>query len=128
LGDDLYRLDNIPFFAYGLNYRDIVRAVQETEDTLPEIKEVVQASGYQTVRLYFEEEENTKIVEDVLRSIKPFGISYERAEDRFIALNVKPESDLPAVIRRLEEYTQLGLLEFETCEARVFGSFDDDSD
>jgi hypothetical protein len=53
VGDDLFRLENIPFHAYGLNYHDIVRAVAPSEDRKPEVVEVVEKSGHQTFRIVF---------------------------------------------------------------------------
>ena len=39
--------------------------------------------------------------------------------------NVEPEGDYAAVRAQLDEWEAAGLLEYETCEARVLGSFDD---
>ena len=44
LGDDLYELRNSPFFAYDLNFLDIVRAIPQRPDLKPSIKAVVRRS------------------------------------------------------------------------------------
>ncbi len=44
LGNDLYKIENVPFYAYGLNYQDTVRATPESEDQIPEIRELVKKS------------------------------------------------------------------------------------
>ncbi|MEP5943149.1 MAG: DUF4265 domain-containing protein, partial [Balneola sp.] len=55
LGNDLYKIENIPFYAYGLNYHDIVRTNSQSAELKPEIKELVKASGHKTFRVFFKE-------------------------------------------------------------------------
>lgn len=42
-----------------------------------------------------------------------------------MALDVKPEPGVDAVRDMLDEYVASGDLDYETCEARIEGSFDD---
>jgi hypothetical protein len=51
LGDDLYELQNVPFYAYGLNYLDIVYAVAASPDLKPEIQSVRRPSGHRTLHV-----------------------------------------------------------------------------
>jgi hypothetical protein len=53
LGDDLFEIQNVPFCAYGLNFGDVVKAIQQSPDLKPEIIEVVRKSGNQTLRVHF---------------------------------------------------------------------------
>lgn len=54
LGNDEYELRNTPFYAYGLNWGDIVLAISAEERLKPEVREVVRQSGNRTLRLYFQ--------------------------------------------------------------------------
>jgi len=125
LGNDLYRLENVPFHAYGLNFLDVVRATPDSDDTIPEIREVVEPSGRKTVRVMFEDAVDRERQAELLDGLAEFEASYERADGRLVAIDIKPEGSLQAVFDRLEVYAEDGLLDFETCEARADGSFDD---
>lgn len=125
LGDDLYQIENVPFYAYGLNYLDIVRATPDSPDLKPEIREVVKASGHRTLRvIFFKATDNAHQV-TLLESLEKYQASYERADDINVAIDVKAGGDYNAVYDQLEEYIDKGFLSFETCEARIEGSFDD---
>ena len=53
LSADLYEIRNVPFYAYGLNFEDVVRAVEPGPDEKPVVIEVVRASGHRTIRVFF---------------------------------------------------------------------------
>jgi hypothetical protein len=125
LGNDLYKIENVPFYAYGLNFQDIVRATPDSEDFIPEIRELVTPSGHRTFRVFFNKHIDRNQQESVLDSMESLGISYERANNIYVALDMKPRGDYQAVFDQLDEYLEQGILGFETCEARIEGSFDD---
>lgn len=125
LGNDLYKIENVPFYAYGLNFHDIVRATSDSDELKPEIRELVKASGHRTFRVFFEKHLERIEQEEILNSMKDLTISYERANSIYFALDMQPEGDYQAVFDRLDELEQQNLLGFETCETRVEGSFDD---
>jgi len=125
LGGDLYEIRNTPFYAYGINWGDIVRADTSDPTLKPEVREVVAPSGNKTLRVFLnkglaQEEQNV-----ILSSLQPLDTSWERADDHYVAIDVHPESDYQAVCDKLMELEQEGKLEYETCEAREAGSFDD---
>lgn len=126
LGGDLYELQNVPFCAYGLNFGDTVRAVSASPELKPEITEVVERSGNQTLRVSFaiEREQQAHCIEH----LQALGAEVERANATFVALNVPPSVDIDALLDHLDEQEALGVLHFETCEERVPGSFDDRPD
>ena len=125
LGSDLYRIRNVPFFAYGLNFYDVVRATADSPDLKPEIREVVEPSGHRTLRLFFsdsvEKDEQTKLLE-TLHKYKGY---YERATGIHVAIDIEPDGSYKDVYDKLQEWESAGLLFFETCEERIEGSFDD---
>lgn len=128
LGNDLYKIENIPFYAYGLNFHDVVRATADSDELKPEIRELVEPSGHRTFRVFFEKHLERSEQEEVLNSMKDLTISYERANSTYFALDMKPEGNYQVVFDRLDELEQQNILGFETCEARVEGSFDDASE
>jgi hypothetical protein len=62
---------------------------------------------------------------ELLESLEVFGAKYERANSRNISIDIEPTGDHLAVFDQLDKYELDGYLSFETCEARVEGSFDD---
>lgn len=124
LGGDLYEIQNVPFCAYGLNCRDVVRAVPVNADEKPEVREVVRRSGNRTLRISFHELTKTQ-QSPLLDSLEAMGTWVERANDSFVCVNLPPEADYDAVCTFLDGQETQGVLEYETCEERVPGSFDD---
>lgn len=125
LGNDLYRIENVPFYAYGLNFHDVVRATPDSDEFIPGIREVVELSGHRTFRLFFNKKVSKEQQVEILDSFQELFVSYERANDIYVALDMKPEGEYQAVFDKLDHYLQQDLLGFETCEARIDGSFDD---
>ena len=126
LGNDRYRICNVPFHAYGLNYKDIVIAKPQSNGQIPEIIEVVERSGNETLRLYFNEsisrEEQVKILDEVCE----IGASYERADGVFVAIDIDHHGKYGEVYDHLQNLEDDEKLSFETCEMRILGSFDDE--
>lgn len=125
LGNDLFKLENVPFYAYGLNFHDVVKATSDSGDFIPEIRELVELSGHRTFRVFFDKNVDRKKQEEVLNSMQDLTISYERCDERYFSLDMQPEGNYQAVFDRLDELERENILCFETCEARIEGSFDD---
>ena len=125
LGGDLYQLRNTPFYAYDLNFGDVVRATADGPDLKPEIRTVVRRSGNRTLRVFFSESLDVQARLERLASLVPMHVSYEGATKRLYALDLEPEADMAAVRAVLDEWSEQGWASYETCEARVPGSFDD---
>lgn len=125
LGDDLYEIRNTPFYAYDINWGDVVRAHSDDPKLKPEVREVVKRSGNKTLRVIFNEEVNEEEQDSVLSSLQFPDLSWERATELLVAIDVHPEADYEAVRDKLLELEQKEILGYETCEARVSGSFDD---
>jgi hypothetical protein len=91
----------------------------------PEIRSVVRRSGNRTARLFFAEEltpAEQKLPLDALQSMDTW---MERANPYVVCVNINPTADYTAVCARLAELESAGVLEYETCEERMPGSFDD---
>src|SRR5690242_6552544 len=84
--EDLYKLDNIPFFATGIAVDDIVLAKPEAGQLL--YKEVVHPSGHSTFRVVVY---NHGEVPEVRETFKQLGCSTEQSHLRgLIASDVPP--------------------------------------
>lgn len=125
IGGDLYELRNYPFLAYGVNFEDVIRAVVTGRGKAPTALEVVRSSGNRTLRLVFATPSSPDQRAAFLDLLEEREVGYEGANSRFFALNVPPHVSYDAITGLLEEHQARGLLSYETCEARVEGSFDD---
>lgn len=127
LGNDLYEVDNIPFHAYGINYRDVVRAKADSPEQKPRVIEVVEARGHRTLRFFFDKSVVSDQQRFYLARLEQHGISFERAGERLIAVDVPPDVSYQDVCDHLAQLEAAGVLAYETCELRVPGRFDLDS-
>ncbi|SFU55567.1 protein of unknown function [Pustulibacterium marinum] len=125
LGEDLYQIENVPFYAYGLNYKDIVKANIIGKAEIPLAHELVKKGGHQTFRLSFATGIQKEFQEKILNGFKSLHVTYERANETYVALDMKPQGVFKEVFAVLNKLVENGILSFETCEARVFGTFDD---
>lgn len=125
LGADQYEIQNVPFCAYGLNFGDVVLATQDAPDLKPEIRRIISRSGHRTLRMFFAEGVEQEQQGATLERLIAMGVQVERADARFVCLDLPPHIDGQSVRRALDTLEAEGLLEYETCEARVEGSFDD---
>lgn len=125
LGDDTYELQNVPFYAYDLNFLDVVEARPSSPELKPSVLRVVRRSGHRTLRVIFPEATPGSKRIPLLDSLRDVGASLEGATNKVFAINVEPGGDYEAVRHRLDAWSKEGLLDYETCEARVDGSFDD---
>ena len=128
LGSDLYELENSPFCAYGLNYKDVVLARAQSPSEKPRICRVERCSGHRTLRLRFPAEVARSDRDSMLAQLNSLGTSFEGHEYRFFSLDVPPTTDYQAICDQLFAWEADGVLEYETCEERMPGSFDDAPD
>jgi hypothetical protein len=96
LGDGLFRVDNVPFYAYGVNIDDIVRAEERGAD-VPVVAEVVRRSGHSTYRIWMEDEAASN---EMLAILKQGGCYIERADEQLAAIDIPPGPDAE-LLRRL---------------------------
>src|SRR5688500_6522888 len=104
LGEDKYRLDNSPFWAYGVSWEDVVLAPFSEEEGHPTFQRVVSKSGNRTVRVVLE-----PLLEDgnesdmLVKGLVALGCSYEGASRRYISVNVPASVPLGEVRNYLIE-------------------------
>jgi hypothetical protein len=94
---DLYRLDNSPFFAYGVSWQDVIEA-RPGEDQVLEYVRCVKKSGNRTLRVIFQDYRSADPpAEPVLEGLRELGCSYEGMQPRMISINVPANVDLGEV-------------------------------
>ena len=124
VGENLYQLKNIPFFAYGLNYNDTVMAIAKHDDLKPEILEIVETSGHQTLRVLFTDNKSKTEHIAIIESIRTEHIGYEGWDNDQFTFNVKPSGNYDEFFDKLDELELQDVLSFESCEQQTEGSFD----
>jgi hypothetical protein len=103
VGDDLYRLDNSPFFVYRVSWEDVVCAERDSDGILC-FSDVVQKSGNRTLRVITNTYDTTSPeAKPFLDGIINLGCSYEGFQPRLISINVPPEVELKVVAAYLIE-------------------------
>lgn len=89
LGNDLYKLDNSPFYAYGVSWQDTVLAPMDPQEQFPTFHSVVERSGNRTIRILFDLPVAPGNASDnVLQGLVTLGCSYEGANPKYIVINV----------------------------------------
>ena len=105
LESDNYRLDNSPFYAYGVSWEDVVSAPFNPEEGFPTFERVVSKSGNRTIRVIFETPiETGNESEQLLQGLIALGCDYEGANRKYISVNIPPGVDLDVVRKYLIEH------------------------
>jgi hypothetical protein len=110
-GDCLFRLRNVPFFAYGFSERDMVK-VEESDGKFV-VTGVEERGGHSTYRIFLPTETTEEKFARDCAPLEKLGCTYERAIRRLVAVDVPPRSDVYAVYAALEHGEKDGLWEFE---------------
>lgn len=98
LGNDRYRLDNSPFYAYSVSWRDVVLAPYDEDEAFPTFQAVVQKSGHKTVRILFREPVADGNEADLLlKGLVALGCTYEGLNRVLISVDIPPGVALEAV-------------------------------
>ena len=124
LGADRYRLENVPFYAYDLNFHDVVEARSAAPNLKPSVLRVVERSGHRTIRVFFRESVPDADRVAHLAALHDDHVTFERCSERYFALDLEPEANIVVVRARLDALEAADVLAYETCQARVPGSFD----
>lgn len=123
VGADLYRIDNSPFYAYDLSYRDTVRAERSQGRLL--FKETVARGGHSTYRVKLEEGNSHEDFLARFEALSALGVTFEgtsRSKRHLYAMDVPPEVDVQRVYDVLTRGEEDSFWEFE--EAHFFRGHD----
>jgi hypothetical protein len=106
LGSNRYRLDNLPWYAYGVSLGDVVEAEPDGAGGLV-MRRVLEKSGNRTLRILPEVSEVTGQwpfeVQAVIVGLVERGCGHEGANHRYVAVNVPPTTSLEAIATFLTE-------------------------
>lgn len=98
LGTDKYRLDNSPFWAYGVSWEDVVFAPFSDDEGFPTFQSVVSKSGNRTVRVILDPPiESGNESEKMLQDLVAIGCSYEGMNRKYVSVNIPPNVALESV-------------------------------
>ena len=113
VGGDKYRIANVPFFATGLSYGDVVTAQIESEALV--LREIVLRSGHSTYRLFLSDAAffETTEFKNFWAPLAREGCTFERATERLFAVDVPPRADIHKVYASLERGEEKGVWSFE---------------
>jgi hypothetical protein len=111
LGDDLYEVRNSPWHNTEINYLDIVKAVAPSEEMKPVFVEVYKRGGHRTIHIYFLKAESEVDRKSVFTYLQKMGITYEKWDGNFYALDLPPQVDFDEVADYLNGFQEKDLLE-----------------
>jgi uncharacterized protein DUF4265 len=114
LGEDLYRIDNTPWFVRDLAVDDVVRALAGDDGVLWGVDRL-RWSGHLTIRVIpLREGPLEGSLQAVLDAFRPLGVDCEGfGRLRIAALDIPPSTPLPPVKRLLVSGVDQGWWEFE---------------
>jgi Domain of unknown function (DUF4265) len=103
VGVDQYRLDNSPFWAYGVSWLDVVEARMDENGQLAFVR-LVEKSGHRTVRVIFDpgidaNPEGKAVIDGVVE----LGCTFEGMHPGYLAIDIPPGIDLMLVADYLTE-------------------------
>lgn len=113
MGNKKYKLDNFPFFAYGLSYGDVVTASLNDENVLY-IERVVIKGGHSNYRILLAKEKSKTDFLCLWKEIEKLGVSYESTKpENIFAIDIPPSADVSAIYKILEEGELKGIWQFD---------------
>jgi hypothetical protein len=96
--DDLFRLNNAPFFAYRMSADDVVEG-SEVSPGMYDFVRVVERSGNRTVRLLFGADRvDSPLGASVLDSVRKLGCAFEGMNNVLVSITVPAPVALDAVV------------------------------
>lgn len=111
LGEGRFRLDNSPFYFFGLSYQDVVAAAEDESGQL-QFRAVVTRGGHSTYRLMRRKGADERFA-GFWQPLDALGCTYEGGPGRLVSVDVPPSADIHAVFALLEAGVQGGAWDLE---------------
>jgi hypothetical protein len=112
--DDLFVIDNIPFYAMDVSLGDEIRT--EIRDDARWFGSLVKASQNTTLRVFAR---NKEIAPLIIPQLETFGGLTEKMEDSgLIAVSLPPTADIAGALAYLDRESNAGNLTFEESSVR----------
>ena len=111
--DGTFRIENSPFYLYGISFEDVVAA----DDVAGQLtfREVVARGSHSTYRIFIKNESGYED-EQFATAWRPLGLigcTYEIAKRRWVVIDVPPLTDIFAMYALLEVGERAGVWTFE---------------
>ena len=101
VGENLYRLRNSPFYAFGVSAEDVVSA--KLGGGLLIFSDVVQRSYHSTYRVFRLPQASDKSFRSYWEQLEELGCTYEQGDpEKLFAIDVPPQADIYSVYDVLE--------------------------
>jgi hypothetical protein len=110
LGNDLYELRNTPFYAFSLNFLDVVRAISAGPELKPSVLSVERRSGHRTIWLTFADRVPAEERIRLATSLNEWHAYFEHAKGPYFAIDVEPRGDYGAALRAIEGWRVAGIV------------------
>lgn len=108
LGNNLFKINNIPFYSKDVSFGDTVSVVDI--DGVLHYKKTIKSSGNSTIRIIFFD---GKEIEDCINAIQKMGCDYEKFSSTFIAINIPITTNLEIVLDYLEYLSFKEIADYE---------------
>jgi hypothetical protein len=93
VGEDRYRLDNSPFYAFGVSAEDVVSA--RLEGGFLTFSDVVARGGHSTYRILRLPQASDGAFQSYWKQIERLGCTYEQGHPKeLFAIDVPPQADI----------------------------------
>ena len=99
LGENRFRLENTPFYAYGLSYHDIVEATAQDDSPIWLYSRTIMKSGHRTIRV--STPGGTDVPQAVIERLNARGSFCEGTGHSYLCFDIPPEVDLDAIAAEL---------------------------
>ncbi len=124
LGNDEYKIDNSPFYAYSVSWQDVVYAPFSASEEFPKFERVVRKSGNRTVRVIFEEPlAPGNRADQVLKGLQALGCDFEGTNRRLMSINIPSKVELSEVATYLVKES----VEWEYADPSYSELYEDDA-
>ena len=124
LGEDLHQLENSPFYAYSVSWKDIVYAPYDPVEQFPTFQRVLSKSGHRTIRIIFDEAVTEGSASKLLlQELVSLRCSYEGASKTYICVDIPPELELETVRQFLIQHS----VQFEHADPTYDDLFPDEA-
>jgi hypothetical protein len=115
--ENVYELQNSPFYAYGVSYKDKVYA--DNVDGKLNFRLVAQKSRHSTYRVKLPEGESHEYFEARWEGLKNLGCTYEgsaQSRCRLYSIDIPPKADVNEVYKLLQREEDAGSWTFEEAD------------
>ncbi len=100
LGEDKYILENSPFHAYGLSWKDVIEAHLSNDGVL-EFKKIVKKSNNKTIRIM--STKDASIAQNFIEKINSLGCTVEAYNSKYMAMNIPQTANFEHVVNFIQE-------------------------